>query len=197
MSRCFSLLFAGFVPLAAVAQTTCPDGSSLATTGILFTDDLGVTKVHRLTAPNTVTVTIDDDGYRSRNTLVHGVHVLQLADEENGEIVPTSLWDFTFPVATAKLPRPTPNGSWEAATTYTYAGDREAEQVRHSWGSLTSHRIGGCTYDAIPVVIEYSSEYYDHVEELLYFPELGTAILTVYSDADVRDIYTHVEIGLP
>jgi hypothetical protein len=73
-------------------------------------------------------------------------------------------------------------------------GETQVENERHRWGAMTSVQFGNCTLDAIPVTAKYTNSDYNHTEEMLYFPDLGTAILTAYSDPDGRDDYTFVSV---
>lgn len=179
----------------AVAQAACPTADTLRKGAIVFTFD-DETEVHRR-APNGV-VTImsepDAEGVALRSVLAHGVHVLQLADLIDGMVDQQTVWRFAFTVPQDQLPVPTPNATWKVGSTAYIDGTAEDEDITHTWGPLGKYTIGACTYDAIPVRVDYDGEEYDHVEEMIYFPDLGTAILTSFSDVEGRDSYTYTDM---
>lgn len=183
----------GAVP--AVAHAACPTGDSFRDTPIVFTVD-GEDEIHRR-APNGV-VTIDsapdENGVAVRSIVAHGVHVLQLADVVDGVVDQQSVWRFAFPVAIADLPAPAPGKGWEVTTTALIDGSSTTEQISHTWGKADVFTVGSCSYTAIPVTASYTGEDYDHTEDMIYFPDLGTAILLSYRDADGADTYTYTDI---
>ena len=181
-------------PSMGAAQSACPTADMLNGNGILFTQDNGDFEIHQLAPNGSILQRADYDGFASVNYIVHGVHVLQLSDEENGRILPDSIWLFYFGMPISDLPKPVAGGTWSATTTQTHFGSSERETVRHRWGRMTSYSIGNCTMDAIPVTVKYSSADYNHTEEAMYFPDLGTAILTGYADSEGRDDYTFVDV---
>jgi len=182
------------VPSIGAAQSACPTADMLNGNGITFTQDNGDSETHQLAANGSILQRMNYDGVYSVNYLVHGVHVLQLSDEEDGRILPDSIWLFDFGMPISDLPVPVAGGRWSVTTTQTYAGAIERETVSHNWGGMTSYTIGNCTLDAIPITIKYSSADYDHTEEVMYFPDLETAILTAYVTSDERDEFTFVDV---
>ncbi len=182
------------LPASAIAQTGCPTRAMLEGNGIQFRSSLADVEIHRLAANGTIVQDIDYFGDKSQNVLGYGVHVLQLANITDGRIDQGSIWRFAFDVDISALPEPVPNGTWSAQTTSYYQGDATPEKVTHTWGALQQYSIGSCTLNAIPVSVSYDSKDYDHTEEAVYFPDLGTAILTAYIDADGREDYTYTSI---
>ncbi|AKS44942.1 hypothetical protein SAMN05444287_0027 [Octadecabacter temperatus] len=181
-------------PIGAIAQSSCPTAAMLDGDGIRFDQDNGDYEIHSMASNGAVQQTTFYDGDESLNYVVHGIHVLQLSSIENGRVIPDSLWQFVFEMPIADMPAPIAGGSWSARTTQIQMGETQVENVRHRWGALTSVQFGNCTLDAIPVTAKYTNSDYNHTEEMLYFPDLETAILTAYSDPDGRDDYTFVSV---
>lgn len=200
MSHGFQTLRTAFVagfflaPISVAAQTSCPTADMLDGQGIRFTQDNGDYEIHRMASNGAIQQNTYFGGDESLNYLAHGVHVLQLSSIEDGRIIPDSLWQFVFEEPIADLPAPVAGGTWSTRTTQVQIGETTIEHVRHRWGATTQYTMGNCTLDAIPVSVKYTSREYDHIEEALYFPDLGTAILTAYSDSDGRDEFTFVSV---
>ena len=184
---------AGVLPFGALA---CPTGADLDSVGIVFTVD-GEPEVHSR-APNgfiVIDTAPDETGTSGRQVLAHGVHVLHLSDWLEGSLVEGSVWRFSFAEPVLSLPTPTPDKVWTVEST-AFEGffDGTVEVITHTWGPSEPYKIGGCSYSVIPVQATYDGDNYDHVEDLLYFPDLGTAILTRYSDSEGTDTYTYTDI---
>lgn len=186
------------MPAILVAQEGCPVGADLDNDGIVFVSEDGFE--HHNRAPNGVITILsneDDDGIVSKTLISHGVHVLQLSDLENGTAMPGSTWRFGFPMPVTELPAPTPGGGWTVTSTSMIGLETEVEVITHTWGAVQRYDIGSCRYDAILVRASYDGETYDHVEDSVYFPDLGTALLIRYSDEDATDTYTYRDIQTP
>ncbi|MEL6570664.1 MAG: hypothetical protein AAFQ64_03340 [Pseudomonadota bacterium] len=189
----FCIACVASVPVAA--QAACPTADNLRKGAIVFTVD-GEAEVHTR-APNGVVTVLsepDAEGVAVRSILAHGVHVLQLADLIDGVVDHQTVWRFAFTLPQDQLPTPTPNATWQVGSTAYIDGTAEDEKIQHTWGPLGQYTIGACTYAAIPVRADYDGEEYDHVEEMIYFSDLGTAILTSYSDVEGRESYTYTDI---
>lgn len=181
--------------LPAVAQASCPVAADLDRGGIVFSFD-GDFEIHTRASGGVIEIlsSKDADGIAVKTVLAHGVHVLQLADIQNGTVLPDSVWRFTFPVPAAELPMPVQGSGWTARTTSSVDGVSETEVVTHTWGTMQPYEIGRCTYEAIPVRVSFDGESYDHEEDLMYFPDLGTAVLIRYSDSEGADLTTYTDI---
>jgi len=180
-------------PIAA--QASCPVAADLDRSGIVFSFD-GDFEIHTRASSGVIEIlsSKDADGIAAKTILAHGVHVLQLADIQNGAVLPNSVWRFAFPVPVADLPVPVPGSGWTARTTSMVDGVSETEMITHTWGTAQPYEIGGCTYDAIPVRVSFDGESYDHEEDLMYFLDLGTAVLIRYSDSEGADLTTYSDI---
>jgi|GEM_PF-3365581 len=185
------------MPLTAAAQANCPTRSMLEGDGIKFQSGLSDEEIHRLAPNGTIIQDIDFGGDKSQNILAYGVHVLQLADIVDGKIDQGAVWRYVFDVDIAALPEPTPNGTWSAQSTQFFVNEPTPEVVKHRWGPLVQYSIGDCTLDAIHVSVSYDGREFDYTEEAMYFPNLGTAILTAYIGEDGREDYTYTSIGSP
>lgn len=182
-------------PLPTFAQTTCPTGETFRDTPIIFTVD-GEDEVHRR-SPNGV-ITIDsaeeDDGVGLRAVMAHGIHVLQLADRIDGKVDANSVWRFLFPVAVADLPAPVAGKTWSTQVTTFIDGEVGQEQVSHVWGQESTYTVGSCTFRSIPVRASYRADDYSHTEDMMYFPDLGTAIFLTFIDSEWTDNYTYTAV---
>lgn len=195
MKQLFAIFAFAVIPAALAAQDGCPVAADLDGDGVAFFSADGV-EVHTR-APNGVVTIVtdeDEDGIAVKSVLAHGVHVLQLSDLENGQVVPGSVWRFAFPMPVADLPAPTPGGGWSVGTTSMIDGVSETEVITYTWGTPEAYGIGPCTYEAIPVRASYDGDSYDHVEDSVYFPALGTALLIRYGDDDGTETYTFTDI---
>lgn len=193
--RTFIMTSLGLAAFPFAVQAACPTAETLTKGAIVFTVD-GEEEVHTR-APNGV-VTIrteeDADGVAIQTIAARGIHVLQLADVVDGKLDFDTIWRFAFTDPIEQLPAPTPGGSWLGKSTSYVDGVAEEEDIQHTWGPMEAFTIGSCTFDAIPVRAEFDGEEYDHVEDMIYFPELDTGILIGYSDTEGTDTYTYTDV---
>ena len=185
------------VAAPTLAQTVCPTAADVAKTGVLITFEDEVSEVHQEISAGQIQIDYMSPDYQGQSLYAHSVYALSFATIEDGHIVPGSVWVFSYVAGNDTLPIPEPGGSWESQSAYRIDGSIETEIVQHTWGESTSIQIGDCTYDAVPVRIDFDGDFYDHTEEMLFMPDLGTAILLAYEDGDGRDEYSAVSIGLP
>lgn len=177
---------------ATPALADCPTGADLAT-GIRITETDGTVQVYQQAGPGVVQVDLTwPDGSRSRNLLARGTHVLQLADIENGSLLPDSIVNTAYPVGAADLPLPTPNGRWDVQTTVRGYGEIYREDQSQRWGPLAKFTIGACSYAVLDGKVTYTSDD-DFVitEGIYYFTDLGIGLLYSYDDTETDpDTYT-------
>lgn len=167
---------------ATPALADCATGADLST-GIRMIEGDGTTYI--LTAQSNGVVRQDafySDGYVSRNLLGHGVHVLQLADVEDGAMVPDSILNTAYPMAVADMFVPTSSSNWSAETTINAFGYIYAETQSQTWGEAFDMTLGDCTYTALPGKIKYASDGLTIDEGVYYFPDLGVSFLHAYDD---------------
>jgi len=183
-------LLAVAFPHVAAAQANCPTAWDAAGDGIYFTVD-GREDLHRLRPNNVVTIETEADntGFFSRTAAAYGLHVLELADFQDGEQLEESVWRFIFPMPVAELPEPVAGETWEVQTRTLVDLEQGRETVKHVWGDEIMHDLGACSYRAIPVTVAYTSDTAFHTEEVLYFPELRTSILTAYRQDGQETLY--------
>jgi hypothetical protein len=112
----------------------CPIGADL-TTGIRVTETNGTTQTYTSLLNGIAQVDITfSDGAQSRNLLAQGTYVLQLADVENGAIVPSSIFATTYPQPAIDLPIPSAGSVWTVDTTTLNRDETYAETQSQKWG---------------------------------------------------------------
>lgn len=167
---------------ASPALADCPTGADLAT-GIVFETDIGDTDVFTDAGGGVVQIdSVTPDGYGYRTLLAQGVHLLQLSDTEDGQIVSGSLVNTSYPGVPSDLPVPTPGSTWEVETMINSYGDIYAETQIQAWGDMIDFTVGDCTFDGIPGKIRYESDGYSVNEGIMFLPALGMSLLLTYDD---------------
>lgn len=173
---------------ASPAAADCPTAADLAG-GIRAVISDGGQEVYRTIGQNRVEVKNDyGDGYITTVLLAHGVYVLEVSETENGRPVPDSRSVTRYPVALDKLPLPAPGASWKVEVQVTDANGTSAEQETHRWDQVSSYTRDGCTYDALSGTIRYDYDDGWYQEELLYFSEMGIAVLVASDDSDAGPV---------
>ncbi|MDB4214069.1 hypothetical protein N9741_04330 [Octadecabacter sp.] len=178
------------------AFAQCPVGADLQN-GIRAIESDGVSHVYTAQRNGIVEVEINSsDGYVSRNLLAQGNHLLQLADVENGMLVPSSITNYSYSTPPATLPVPSANAVWNTQTIVREGLEIYREIQTQTWGATFDLTIGACTYDAIPGKLRYEREDYSIDEGVYFIPELGFSLLYSYNDdqSTEPDIYTIVLI---
>ncbi|WP_375280806.1 hypothetical protein [Pseudooctadecabacter sp.] len=190
LAFCFATL------IASPAFAQCPTGADLAN-GIVFTTDLG--DVETFTQRPNGIVQIDalsSEGAVYRTLLGQGVHVLQLSDLEDGNVLPDSIVSTSYPMAASALPVPQPGDNWTVDTMINAYGDIYPETQTQTWGQQTTYTVGDCTFDAVPAKFRYDSDGFTINEDIIYFPTLGLSLLVGYQDTDIpREVYTYVDVA--
>lgn len=177
------------------AWATCPVGADLQG-GIRVVEGEGAIHIYTPQRNGIVQMeTTYSDGYVSRNLLAQGNHVLQLADVEDGMLVPDSILNVGYSTPPATLPVPSPNSVWNTQTIVRGFGDIYREIQTQTWGDTFNLTIGDCTYEAIEGKLRYQSDD-ETIDEGVYFiPELGFSLLHSYDDtAGEPDVFTFVRI---
>lgn len=188
------LCFATLIASPAFAQ--CPTGADLDR-GIVFTSDLGDVETYTQQPNGIVQIdALSDDGIIYRTLLGQGVHVLQLSDLEDGAVLPDSIVSTSYPMAANALPVPKPRDTWTVETMINAYGDIYAETQTQTYGTLTTYKVGDCTYDAVPAKFRYDSDGFTILEDIIYFPTLGLSLLVGYQDTDnPREAYAYVDVA--
>lgn len=188
------LLRAAIASLAAsTASADCPVAADLAT-GIAARQTDGTVEEFRAFGPGLVEqIARFSDGYTARNLLGQGVYVIELADLEAGEIVPTSRITSAYPVNADEMPVPSPGADWNVKVAMRDSDGFYREQQDHRWGQLTEVTYGPCTYEMIPGTLIYTGDGYSYVEEIHYLPALVLGLLVSFADGgDVApEVYTY------
>lgn len=182
-------------PLGAAA---CPTGADLVG-GIRLTDPDGVTETFREMQPGVVRglYTLDDTT-TIRNLLGQGVYLLEVVDLENGAPVPDTRSTYSFPIAPADMPRPTPNGGWTTKVATLIDGSLGSETQVYSFGALTTQTYGACSYNMIPITVSFPPDPSDYRDTLHYLPALGFSYLaeSAFTENGERNVdrYSYVTI---
>lgn len=184
------------VIVGALPALACPTGADL-TNGIRVTEGDGTTNDFRSLRSGVVQQDgRATDGYTYRTLLGQGVHILQLADTENGALIQDTVYSTAYPTSPGDLPIPTPGSRWEVDTSIRSVDEIYAEAQTQAWGNVVPFTIGDCTYDAIPGKVDYISDGFHIKETLMFMPDLGFALLMVYEDVgyDVTT-FTYADIA--
>lgn len=183
--------------LGTPALADCPTRADLAT-GITVTEDDGTAHVFRDLGNGLVEQTgTYSDGYTFRNLLGQGVHVVQLADVEDGRIVPDSILNTAYPARATDLPIPYAGLQWGIDTTVRGFGEIYAERQEQVWGAQITMTIGDCALIALPGKISYASQEGVILETVYYLPQQGMSLLMSYRDPDgTIDEFTYVSLGI-
>ncbi len=178
--------------LATPAFADCPTAVDLPT-GVKATLSDGSTEEYRTVRTGLVELIARyDDGYDARNLLGQGVYVIELADLEDGQIVPESRITSSYPMSADAMPLPQPGARWSVAVGMRNADGFFKEKQTHSWGEITQVSYQGCTYDMIPGEFLYTGDGYSYREDIHYLPELGVGLLVSYADGDdPPEIFTY------
>ena len=136
------------------------------------------------------------DGYRFRNILAQGTHLVELGDVDDGSYILGTQQSVSYGVPRGSLPIPTANSTWSVETVVTLDdGGSYPETQSQRWGAPTTLSIGDCTYDMIPAKLTYINSDYEVYEGLHYLPALGLALLNTYQiKGDVPSVYTAARI---
>ncbi|WP_296420313.1 hypothetical protein [Pseudooctadecabacter sp.] len=180
---------------ASPVLADCPTGADLES-GIVFTTDTGETDTYT-SRPNGI-VQIDalsPENVTYRTLLGKGIHVLQLSDLENGQVLSDSIVSTSYPMAAAELPVPEPGTRWRVDTMINAYGDIYPETQTQTYGQMTAYTVGDCTFDAIPAKFRYESDGFTINEDIIYLPDLGLSLLVAYEDTDApREDYAYVAV---
>lgn len=177
---------------ATSAFADCPTGADRAK-GIRAILSDGSVEEYRDLRPGVVELIARyEDGYTARNLLGQGTYVIELADFEDGQIVPTSRITSSYPMSADEMPLPKPGSEWTVKVAMRDADGFFQEQQTHRWGEQTKATYQNCSYDMIPGQLSYAGEGYNYQEEIHYLPELGLGLLVAYSDGDApEDRFTY------
>ncbi|MEL6681683.1 MAG: hypothetical protein AAFQ09_03450 [Pseudomonadota bacterium] len=181
-----------FAVMASPALADCPTSADLAT-GIKATLSDGTIEEYRAFRPGLVEIISRlEDGVTTRTLLGQGIYVIELADLENGQIVPDTRITASYPMNADAMPLPEPDGKWSVAVGMRDAGGFFQEKQSHRWGELTQATYQGCTYTMLPGQLVYTGDGYRYDEEIHYLPELGISLLISFSeDGAVPDKYSY------
>lgn len=110
--------------------------------------------------------------------LMRGVYLLSTGDTTRGIPVSSSVTHFGYPVAAAETPVPTPGETWTVTVQIDPGKSTETEQHTYTFGASTTDAIGECTYDMVPIHLDYG----DFYEVLNYLPDAGFAYYAEYGE---------------
>ncbi|MBY6004209.1 hypothetical protein KUV62_09835 [Salipiger bermudensis] len=187
-----------FLPLLALALPTaapavCPTARDLDT-GILFRTLDGDTELFRRVSDNVVQSVYTSGSEESRVLLGQGLYVLDNVALVDGEVLPDTQVQFSYPVPVAEMPLPQPEGGWSVDVTVEEAGYSEPEEQTYAFGPMTEIGVGNCTFDMIPVIQTYSPDPYEVTDYVNWLPELGVSYLVQSSHAHGEDRYRFVSV---
>lgn len=180
---------------ATPAWAQCPVGADLQN-GIRVTEDDGTTHVYTPLRNGIIQVESSyPDDYVTRNLLAQGNHVLQLANLDDGVLIPDSILNVAYPSDVSTLPVPAANTVWITNTVVRGYGDIYKEVQTHTWGEPFDLTIGACSYQTLPGELNYVNDT-STIEEGVYFLiDLGFSLLYSYDDTEGDlDVYTFVDI---
>lgn len=174
------------VPVAALAD--CPQ--TLASGIALVFDDGTHSRLTPGAAPGVVIehTRFDggDDGYNVQSH--HGLFDIELIDVEGGRLVAESAQKSQYRAGLPEIPQEGTQGL--ALEVDVSAGrDRFERRLVVSSGSYGPVDLAGCSYQAMPVTLEWNDPDEQNLSFHLYVPALGTAILIGYEDAEGREDY--------
>ncbi len=174
-------------PGMAIAQSDCPVRADLAG-GIRFDIDGGDTETFTLVKPGLLRAIYsaagNDEGEVIEVLLAKGLYVVKLRDIADGKTVEGSLTILSFPLATSDLPDAVPGTTWNVSPAKRKDGDIRAERQEYAFGAPITKTYGACTYEVIPVDINYPDETGPYRDLVHYLPALGLSYLAGYTDND-------------
>ncbi|MFN3954845.1 MAG: hypothetical protein ACK4LQ_10355 [Pararhodobacter sp.] len=187
------LLSAGpFLGLALLAPApllaACPE--TLAPGIALVFDDGTRSRLTPGAAPGTVIEQTrfdgGEDGYNAQGH--HGLFDIEIIDVEGGRLVAESAEKSQYRAGTPEIPQ---EGTQGLVLEVDVGAGRDQFERRLvvSSGAYAPVDLGGCSYQAMPVTLEWNDPDEQSVSFHLYVPALGTAILIGYEDAEGRDDY--------
>lgn len=162
----------------ALAQEGCPVAADLAQ-GIRIDYDDGSTELFRTSGDPGIVAVLGtfEDGAGYRLELGRGVHLISFAPtlpDGSPDVAGRVAYDYGR--AVEELPVPAPGGRFDTPVTATDSYGPRDEAQSQAYGEAEVLRIGGCSYDAVPVLIAYDTPN-DYVEALHYLPGLGFGFL--------------------
>ncbi|MEL6958392.1 MAG: hypothetical protein AAGL89_05500 [Pseudomonadota bacterium] len=192
------LTSAAFMAASTGAALACPTAADLEA-GIVIMEDDGTRNVFTSVRNGVVSQDgVTPDGFEFRTLLAQGVHVLQLADTEDGALIPDTVYTTSYPDPVNTLPIPEAGLTWDVSTGITSFEETYTEQQSQVWGAMVPFSIGECTYDAIPGKVEYLSDLSHFREQIIFVPALGLGLLTSSVDIGFEDepgTFTYVSIS--
>lgn len=170
--------------IATPVLAECPKAADLSI-GIKATLTDGSVEEYRAAGSGLVEHIVRyDDGYTARNLLGQGVYVIELAEQENGQIVPSSRTTTSYPMNADAMPIPKAGAAWRVTVGMRDADGFFKEEQRYSWGELIQTTYQDCTFDTVAGEIVYSGDGYTYREEIHYLPQLGVGLLMSYTSDD-------------
>ena len=175
---------------------TCPTLDDLKT-GIRITYADNFEETYKLSEANEHIVTVEeifDNTDVSHSLLAQGIYLVQSIQEENGALAPSTRITYTYPLSPGNMPVPQPNGSWNAKIAVLSNDGLTTETHQMRFLERTSLTVGACSYDMVPIRVTYGQ---GEGETLYYMPELGFAVIGVWTSNGEDDVYefTSIEVA--
>ena len=192
-------LFAGIFMLSATglaqAQTTCPTGADM-TKGVRFHIVGGESETFRQLPNSVVEARYQlSPGEIIRTLLAKGVYLLEVIEFENGKALFDTRTTYAFPLEPTNMPAPNPGNGWSTTVAKLDMGELGQEVQVYSFGQMVTQTYGACSYQMMPIEIQYPEEDDSKRREILhYLPELGLSYLAEYHGQDGSDVYIYTNI---
>ena len=134
-----------------------------------------------------------DDGYDLRS--YHGLFDIESIEFESGRVIAEYSEKSQYPGGPPAAP--VEGMARVVVPVLVIATDERFErQIIVTSGALAPTDLAGCSYMALPVTLEWVDPAESSVSYHLYLPQLGTAILVGYEDAEGRDDYAVLGISV-
>ncbi|OAN84548.1 hypothetical protein A8B78_06725 [Jannaschia sp. EhC01] len=183
--------------LTASAALACPTAADLDGGGIRFIGADGADEVHRRLDAERIEIDyVVENQPTSRSILAHGVYIVWYGDIDGaGAIVPGSGGVFARPDKLSTLPMPAPGLEWEGGYMFTDATGSYGESGALTVEAATTWTLGTCALTALPATMVVSGvDGPLYTEEMMYLPDLGTAVLVAVTDTAGPTTYEYVAV---
>lgn len=164
--------------LLGSSAAACPTLDDVNGAGVVMVDVEGTVMLHRQDGEGITVDVAYTDGFGAIESLTHGVYLNRRQDLEDGEIIEDGDVRIRYEGGITSLPVPSPNISFETASTL------EIDEVQTEWqskvtmGEIAPRTFGNCTIEAFPITFEMLGPLdVPQLETYLYFPSLGLAHL--------------------
>lgn len=168
------------LPVLAGPAAACPTGADLSA-GIILTGEDGSTETMSLTPEGAVQSWYFWPPDQTTLTQLAGGYLPEMSMNFTSAVPDlTSRVSYALDLPEGGLPAPAPGLRVDVPMTTTDASGSSDETVEIAFGDHGTYRIGGCSYDAIPLALSYD----DYREFDIYLPALGFSVVIGTADAD-------------